>query len=104
LDSDPRWRLLVAGDDTVDVDAAIKQLHALGMQRILCEGGPTLLDQLIDADVVDEICVTIAPLLAGSQPVGARTPSQQAVPASLDLRHALLCESYIFLRYRRTSE
>ena len=40
---------------------AIKQLHALGMQRILCEGGPTLLDQLVDADVVDEICVTIAP-------------------------------------------
>jgi riboflavin biosynthesis pyrimidine reductase len=104
LDSDPRWRLLVAGEDTVDVDAAIKQLHALGMQRILCEGGPTLLDQLVDADVVDEICVTIAPLLAGNQPLGARTASRQSVPASLELRHALLCDSYLFLRYRRTSE
>jgi len=104
LDSDPRWRLLVAGEDTVDVDAALKQLRALGMQRILCEGGPTLLDQLVDADLVDEICVTIAPRLAGSQPVGTRTPSRQSVPASLELRHALLCDSYLFLRYRRTSE
>jgi riboflavin biosynthesis pyrimidine reductase len=103
LHEDMRWRLLVAGEDTVDVDAAIQQLHALGMQRILCEGGPTLLDQLIDADVVDEICVTIAPLLAGSQPVGHRTPSRQPVPASLDLRHALLCDSYLFLRYRRAT-
>jgi riboflavin biosynthesis pyrimidine reductase len=101
LDSDRRWRLLVAGEDTVDVDAAIKQLRALGMQRILCEGGPTLLDQLVDADVVDEICITVAPLLAGSQPVGTRTPSHLSVPASLELRHALLCDSYLFVRYRR---
>jgi riboflavin biosynthesis pyrimidine reductase len=101
LNSDHRWRLLVAGEDTVDVDVAIKQLRGLGMQRILCEGGPTLLDQLIDADVVDEICVTIAPLLAGSQPVGHRTPSRQSVPASMELRHALLCDAYVFLRYRR---
>ena len=104
LHNDTRWSLLVAGEDTVDVGAAIQQLHALGMQRILCEGGPTLLDQLVDADVVDEICVTIAPVLAGSQPVGHRTPSRQPVPASLELRHALLCDSYMFLRYSRASE
>jgi riboflavin biosynthesis pyrimidine reductase len=104
LHSDPRWRLLVAGEDTVDLAAATRELSAIGMRRILCEGGPTLLDQLIEADIVDEICVTIAPLLAGSQPVGRRTPSRQPVPASLELRHALLCDSYIFLRYRRTSE
>jgi len=104
LNEDTRCRVVVAGEDIVDVDAAIQQLHALGMQRILCEGGPTLLDQLVDADVVDEICVTVAPLLAGSQPVGHRTPSRQPVPASLDLRHALLCDSYIFLRYSRSSE
>ena len=104
LHTDTRWSLLVAGEDTVDVGAAIQQLHALGMPRILCEGGPTLLDQLVDADVVDEICVTIAPVLAGSQPVGHRTPSRLAVPASLALRHALLCDSYMFLRYSRASE
>ncbi|OBA90732.1 hypothetical protein A5662_22580 [Mycobacteriaceae bacterium 1482268.1] len=102
LDSDTRWRLLMAGEDVVDLAGAVQQLRALGMQRILCEGGPTLLDQLIDADVVDEICVTIAPLLAGSQPVGHRPPSRQLVPAALELRHAVLHDSYMFLRYRRT--
>ncbi|OBK79295.1 pyrimidine reductase family protein [Mycobacterium sp. 1274761.0] len=101
LDSDPRWRLLMAGEDSVDLPGAVQQLRALGMPRILCEGGPTLLDQLVDADVVDEICVTIAPLLAGSQPVGVRPLSRQAVPASLELRHAVLHDSYLFLRYRR---
>ncbi len=104
LNDDPRCRLLVAGEDTVDVEAAIQQLRTLGMPRILCEGGPTLLDQLVEADVIDEICVTIAPLLAGNQPIGHRTPSRQPLPASLELRHALLCDSYIFLRYRRASE
>ena len=104
LHDDTRWSLLVAGEDTVDVGVAIQQLHDRGMQRILCEGGPTLLDQLVDADVVDEICVTIAPVLGGSQPVGHRTQSRQPAPASLALRHALLCDSYIFLRYSRASE
>jgi riboflavin biosynthesis pyrimidine reductase len=96
-----RWMPLIAGQDTVDVGAAVAQLQDLGMERILCEGGPTLLDQLVDADVVDEICVTIAPLLGGGQPVGERTPSRQAVPAALELHHAVLYDSYMFLRYRR---
>lgn len=103
LAEDTRWTVLVAGEDAVDVGGAVKRLRALGMRRILCEGGPTLLDALVDADAVDEMCVTVAPLLAGSQLVGHRTQSQLTVPASLDLRHALLYDSYMFLRYRRSN-
>ncbi len=70
---DDRWRqVLVAGEDSVDVAHAVALLRAQGMQRILCEGGPMLLDGLVDADAVAEICVTLAPKLASSQPVGHR--------------------------------
>lgn len=98
---DPRRRTLVAGDDSVDVTVALALLRAQGMDRILCEGGPTLLDELVDADAVDEICVTLAPKLAGSQPVGPRGTSRLSVPAALRLEHALAYEDYLFLKYRR---
>lgn len=100
---DTRWQVMAAGDDDVDLATAVALLRADGRRRILCEGGPTVLDQLVEADVVDEICVTIAPLLAGSQPVGHRPPSRQSLPHSLELAHALLCGGYMFLRYRRAT-
>lgn len=100
---DSRCQLLLAGDDEVDLATAVRVLSAEGLPRILCEGGPTVLDQLVEADVVDEICVTVAPLLAGSQPVGHRPPSRQSAPTSLKLAHAVLCDEYMFLRYRRAT-
>lgn len=96
-----RWKVMPAGDDAVDLSTAVGLLRAEGLPRILCEGGPTVLDQLVEADLVDEICITIAPLLAGSQPLGHRPPSRRSLPNSLDLEHALLCDGYMFLRYRR---
>ncbi|MCV7381675.1 hypothetical protein BST11_22595 [Mycobacterium alsense] len=99
---DPRRRTVVAGEDSVDMTEAVALLRAQGMNRILCEGGPTLLDELVDADAVDEICVTLAPKLAGSQPVGPRGTSRLAVPAALRLEHALACDDYLFLKYRRS--
>ena len=98
---DTRWQVMSAGDDVVDLATAVGLLRAEGLPRILCEGGPTVLDQLVEADLVDEICVTIAPLLAGSQPLGDRPPSRRALPNSLELVHALLCDGYMFFRYRR---
>jgi riboflavin biosynthesis pyrimidine reductase len=98
---DPSRRVLVAGEDSVDPGRAVALLRAQGMDRILCEGGPTLLDELVEADAVAEICVTLAPKLAGSQPVGSRRPSRLAVPVEMRLEHALTCEDYVFLKYRR---
>jgi riboflavin biosynthesis pyrimidine reductase len=102
LSEDKRWTLLVAGDDTVDMSDVVTQLQAQGMPRILCEGGPTLLDELVDADAVAEICVTLAPKLASSQPVGSRAQaSSLRVPIGMRLGHALVHEDFLFLRYQR---
>lgn len=100
--SDQRCGVLVAGEDTVDVRRAVALLRAHGLSRVLCEGGPTLLDELVDADVVVEVCVTLAPKLAASQPMGHRRhPSRLPLPATLRLKHALVYDDYLFLKYRR---
>jgi riboflavin biosynthesis pyrimidine reductase len=99
--SDDGRQVLVAGEESVDVARAVALLRARGMQRVLCEGGPTVLDALVEADAVDEICVTVAPKLAASQPVGRLTPSPLPAPVTMRLAHALVCDDYVFLKYRR---
>lgn len=64
--------------------------------------GETPLDELVDADAVVEICVTLAPQLPASQPVGHRLqPSRLPVPVALRLEHALVYDDHLFLKYRR---
>jgi 2,5-diamino-6-(ribosylamino)-4(3H)-pyrimidinone 5'-phosphate reductase len=69
-------RVLVLGDERVDLSAALSVLHALGVERLMVEGGSTLLAALLEARLVDELQLTIAPLLFGGEsaptPVGGR--------------------------------
>jgi riboflavin biosynthesis pyrimidine reductase len=48
-----------------EVVAALDELRERGCGRILCEGGPTLLGSLLSAGLVDELFLTVAPLIAG---------------------------------------
>ncbi|MCK0176662.1 MULTISPECIES: pyrimidine reductase family protein [Mycobacteriaceae] len=100
LEDDERRDVLIAGDDTVDVVAVVDQLHARGRHRILCEGGPTLLDALTAADLIDEMCVTIAPRLAGVQDIGHGAGALTA-PTAMSLNHVLTHADYLFLKYSR---
>ena len=97
----PPPEAIVAGDDSVDVSRAVELLREQDMGHILCEGGPTLLDELVDAGAITEICVTLAPKLAGGQPVGVRRPARLSVPVAMRLEHALAYDDYLFLKYRR---
>jgi riboflavin biosynthesis pyrimidine reductase len=56
-----------SGDDhnQVDVAAVVTNLQARGLRRVLTEGGPTLLGAFIEGDLLDELCLTIAPLVVG---------------------------------------
>ncbi|MBY8878503.1 pyrimidine reductase family protein [Actinacidiphila acidipaludis] len=61
-------RVVVAGEgDGVDPARAVRELTALGLTRMLHEGGPRVLAQFAAADVIDELCLTLAPLLAGGE-------------------------------------
>lgn len=61
-------QVIVAGDDDVDLPQGLAALRALGYQRVLCEGGPQLLQQLLADDAVDQLCLTMSPLLIGGAP------------------------------------
>jgi riboflavin-specific deaminase-like protein len=61
-----RADLVLAGQgDAVDLGAALATFHELGAAVVVCEGGPRLNGQLVDADLVDEYCLTVAPLVVG---------------------------------------
>ena len=75
------------------VDALVER----GLRRIVCEGGPRLLHDLIGADLVDEVDITIAPLLAGTGET-PRTPMLDH-PARYRLAHVLEGDGYLMTRY-----
>jgi riboflavin biosynthesis pyrimidine reductase len=56
------------GDDTVELRRVIADLHDRGLGRILCEGGPALLGDLIAAGLLDELLLTLVPTLMGGGP------------------------------------
>jgi riboflavin biosynthesis pyrimidine reductase len=61
--------VIVEGDVSVDLAAAVDALAARGLCRILCEGGPHLMRDLTASGRLDELCLTLAPmLLAGDHP------------------------------------
>jgi riboflavin biosynthesis pyrimidine reductase len=59
--------VIVEGDPSVDLAAAVDSLAARGLRRILCEGGPHLMRDLTDSGRLDELCLTIAPTLVGGE-------------------------------------
>ena len=91
-------RVIVAGDDEVSARTAIDKLAGLGHRRILVEGGPTLLGQLISANLVDELCVTISPMIADG--TGLRMIVQHGPAEVTKLRLATLIEDDGFLLSR----
>lgn len=62
--------LTPAADGAATPEAMFSALRGLGYRSIVCEGGRSLATQLIDAGVVDELCLSIAPVLSGSASLG----------------------------------
>lgn len=56
------------GRGFVDVRAAVEDLRRRGHRRILSEGGPRLFGSLLEAGLVDELFLTLAPVVAGRDP------------------------------------
>jgi riboflavin biosynthesis pyrimidine reductase len=94
--------VLVAGETDVDLALAKELLISRGFPRMLCEGGPTLMRDLVAADAVDELCLTVAPrVLAGDRLRMTQGPVLDP-PREFVLRHLLEDESSLFCRYSRS--
>ena len=97
--------VIVAGDQTVDLQAAVDALAERGYRRLLAEGGPHLLAQLLETGLLDELCLTIGPLMAGpgAPRIVAGTPGTGpvATPLPLTLAHVLEDDGFLLCRYTR---
>jgi riboflavin biosynthesis pyrimidine reductase len=89
----------VCGDAEVDVTQAVAALRGRGLGHVLCEGGPTLLRQLVEAGLLDELCLTVAPLLAGGKAARILAGLPLGSPAELSLTQLLEDEGWLFARY-----
>jgi riboflavin biosynthesis pyrimidine reductase len=95
--------VIVAGADRVEPGLALRALAERGQRVVLCEGGPAWLGQLAAAGLLDELCLTIAPLIGGDPlPLSVTPPG--APLARFELRHVLADASTLFLRYERARD
>jgi riboflavin biosynthesis pyrimidine reductase len=101
--------LTAAGATVVVLDpltpaAVLGELDRQGMHRVLCEGGPRLFGDLIAADLVDELCLTVAPVLAGGDAGRIAVGPESSAARSLTLVGALHEDGALLLRYTRTGD
>jgi riboflavin biosynthesis pyrimidine reductase len=92
--------VIVAGDDRVDVGEALGQLGGRGADVVLGEGGATLNAELLEHDLVDELCLTLSPALLGAAG-GDRITGGAAFdhPRRLSITHVFEEDDFLFLRY-----
>ncbi|HEY4411605.1 MAG TPA: dihydrofolate reductase family protein [Gaiellaceae bacterium] len=105
----PTSEIVAVNDgDWVEPAAAIDALRARGHQWILSEGGPTLFTSFVAAGVVDELFLTVSPLIAGraGSPRLSLADGAELLPdahVSGRLLSVRRHESHLFLRYEFTS-
>lgn len=89
-----------AGETVVDPAVVRAQLESRGHRRIHSEGGPTLFGAFLEAGVVDELCLTLAPTLeAGSAQRITQAP--QSAPTAMELAGVLRGGDELLLRYTK---
>ncbi len=78
---------------------ALRRDH--GVRALLCEGGPRLLRAMVAGGLVDELCLTLDPLLAGGDAMRRILAGDElADPVRARLHSVLRHEDELLLRYR----
>ena len=91
--------LAIVGDSVVDPAKAIAALVERGHRRLLCEGGPRWLGALIEAGMLNELCLTVSPVLLGGD--AFRILRNTSLGDGLDVRLGHVCSDgeSLFLRF-----
>lgn len=91
--------VVVEGGGRVDLGATLRWLRSdLGANIVLCEGGPSLLGQMAAAGLLDELCLTVAPVMGGDPLPLAIAPPGAAL-SRFGLQHVVRDGDTLFLRY-----
>lgn len=92
--------VIIAGDQSVEPSIALAALADRGHRVVLCEGGPHWLGQLVAADRLDELCLSVSPRMGGDDlPLCVTPPGSPLV--DFVLRGAMVEDNALFLRYER---
>jgi len=92
--------VIVAGARVVDPALMVKALAERGHHRLLCEGGPTFLGAAVEAGALDELCLTISPLLVGGPARRVLDGPVISPPAEMKLTQLLIDDDeLLYARY-----
>lgn len=91
---------VVALDD-LDAEAVIEYLGDFSV--VLCEGGPSLIGQLVSVGLVDEINLTIAPMMLSGESKRVAYGAPAVAPLDMQLDRLILGDRSLFLRYLNTN-
>lgn len=91
-----------AGDSAeVDLAVALNRLAERGLTRVLTEGGPTLLDAFLGRDLLDELCLTTAPVIVGGSAARVAAGPGDVLTRMRRAHVVADSEGYLYLRYTR---
>jgi len=96
---DGRIDLVELGTQRVGAGDAFDALADRGLPHVVCEGGPSLLEDLVQEDRLDEADITLSPVFAGTANT-PRTPGLEQV-AGFVLAHVLTGDDGLMNRYLR---
>jgi len=89
-------------------DELAEVLHSLradhGVRALLCEGGPALFAAMLGVDLVDELFLTLAPVVVGGRELGITTGDALSRLLTMRLVWVLEREGNLFLRYARPAD
>lgn len=95
-------RVIVLDPYTVPLARLLEFLRSENLQRVLSEGGPTLFGELVKANLIDELFLTVSPLLFGREARDGKKGLINGVELDgqpLELASARCHGSHLFLRY-----
>lgn len=87
--------------DCVDLRVALDLLAQRGLLRVLTEGGPAVLGMFVEQNLLDEMCLTVAPTLVGGGSARIVSGSGEVHTAMQFSQGLADREGYLYLRYLR---
>lgn len=84
-----------------DLGVALRELRArFGVRAVICEGGPRLNATLLPEGLVDDLFLSISPLVAGGEdPLTVMTGAPLEPPLACELDALYEADGYLFARY-----